>query len=281
VAVGNDFDSDINLHGGWERNNLFELNTVTVPYEHRSANCRANCGEEGGGAPDGSTWFPIWWAAGEKAVKWSGSSGPRNVFFGNAMSKQVSAGSAYTPFYGDRHRVYQFGWSGTAWQHLDAAGTPIADWAGNEQRDYSGGHGVDATRTEAAQSLFLRGVSGSPSPPSTSPSPSPSPSAPPTTACVRAAFTKTSTWSGGYGAQYVITNGCPTAIASWTVEFDLPSGTTVSSSWSSVRTSAGQHHRFANASYNGDIAPGAAESFGFNAKGTGSPLSCRVNGSPC
>ncbi len=61
VVIGNDFDSDLNLHGGWERNNLFELNTVRVPYAHRSANCSANCGEEDGGGPDNSTWFPIWW----------------------------------------------------------------------------------------------------------------------------------------------------------------------------------------------------------------------------
>ena len=127
VVIGNSFDSDINLHGGWERNNLFELNTVTVKYAHRSGSCTANCGEEGGGAPDASTWFPIWWAAGQKAVKWSGSSGPRNVFFNNAMTKQVTSGAAFTPYYPDAHRVYQFGWTGTAWHHLDVAGTPIAN----------------------------------------------------------------------------------------------------------------------------------------------------------
>ena len=38
----------------------------------------------------------------------------------------------------------------------------------------------------------------------------------------------------------------------WVVEFDLPAGSTVSSSWESTRTSTGQHHRFANASWNGD-----------------------------
>jgi len=314
VVIGNDFDSDLNLHGGWERNNLFELNTVTVPFEHRSANCRANCGEEGGGAPDSSTWFPIWWAAGKKAVKWSGSSGPRNVFFDNAMSKQITAGAAYTAYYPDRHTVYQFGWTGTAWHHLDAGGTPIADWASNEQRDYTDGHGVDASRTDAAQSLFLKTVSTSPSAsptvsPSSSRSPSTSPSASASASpsrsastsaspsrsasastpaspsapagCVRAAFGKTSTWNGGYGAQYTITNNCPTAITAWTVEFDLPAGTTVSSSWSSVRTTNGQHYTFVNAVYNGDIAPGAAESFGFNAKGSASPIGCRVNGSAC
>jgi hypothetical protein len=315
VVIGNDFDSDINLHGGWERNNLFELNTVTVPYEHRSASCRANCGEEGGDAPDGSTWFPIWWAAGKKAVKWSGSSGPRNVFYANTMTKQTSAGAAYTPYYANRSTVYQFGWSGTAWQHLDAGGTAIADWSGNEQRDYTGGHGVDASRTDPGPSLFLKAIrtttptSGSP-PPSRSPSPSasrspstsasasrsastsvsasasvsrsPSASASPSTAaCLHAVFAQTSTWNGGYGAQYTITNGCPAAVTAWTVEFDLPTGTTVSSSWSSVRTASGQHYRFANAAYNGDIAPGAAESFGFNAKGSATPTGCRINGTPC
>ncbi|MET7402040.1 cellulose binding domain-containing protein [Dactylosporangium sp. NPDC005572] len=291
VVIGNDFDSDLNLHGGWERNNLFENNTVTVPYEHRSASCTANCGEEGGGGPDASTWFPIWWAAGKKAVKWSGSSGPRNTFFRNTMTKQVTAGAGYTAYYGDRQRVYQFGWSGTGWQHLDAGGVPIADWAGNEQRDYTGGHGVDATRTDAAQSLFLLSLTGAPpssqppssQPPSSAPPSSQPPSSqPPSSAgCLRAAFVQTSTWSTGYGADYVITNRCTTATTSWTVEFDLPAGTTVSSSWSSVRTRSGQHYTFTNVSYNGDIAPGKSEDFGFNASGTGLPLNCRLNGQPC
>ncbi|WP_225440011.1 hypothetical protein [Amycolatopsis eburnea] len=156
VVIGNSFDSDLNLHGGWERNNLFELNTVRVSYAHRSGSCTANCGEEGGGGPDASTWFPIWWGAGQKAVKWSGSSGYRNVFFGNEMTKQVTAGAPYTAYYPDRHRVYQFGWDGSAFHHLDVAGTPITDWAANEQRDYTGGHGVDATKTDAAESLFLK-----------------------------------------------------------------------------------------------------------------------------
>ncbi|WP_233439682.1 right-handed parallel beta-helix repeat-containing protein [Lentzea atacamensis] len=165
VVVGNDFDSDLNLHGGWERNNLFELNTVRVSYAHRSGNCSANCGEEGGGGPDDSNWFPIWWGAGKKAVKWSGATGPRNVFFNNEMTKQLAADGAYQPYYPDRQRIYQFGWNGSAYKHLDIGGTPIADWAKNEQRDYTGGHGVDNSRTESAKSLFLRNVPGSTEPP--------------------------------------------------------------------------------------------------------------------
>ncbi|GGM72845.1 hypothetical protein GCM10011609_05830 [Lentzea pudingi] len=158
VVVGNDFDSDLNLHGGWERNNLFENNSVKVSYAHRSGNCRANCGEEGGGGPDDSNWFPIWWGAGKKAVKWSGATGPRNVFFNNGMTKQLSTGGSYDPFYSEKGRVYQFGWNGSAYKHLDIGGTAITDWAKNEQRDYTGGHGVDASKTDTAKSLFLKNI---------------------------------------------------------------------------------------------------------------------------
>lgn len=92
---------------------------------------------------------------------------------------------------------------------------------------------------------------------------------------------QTSTWSTGYGADVVITNSGDAASVSWVVEFDLPSGTTVSNSWSSVRTQSGQHYRFTNAGYNGDINPGASEDFGFNANGLGLPFNCTVSGRPC
>jgi hypothetical protein len=284
VVIGNDFDSDLNLHGGWERNNLFELNTVRVPYAHRSANCRANCGEEGGGGPDNSNWFPIWWGAGKKAVKWSGASGPRNVFFNNTMTKQTATGGPFNDYYADRSRVYQFGWNGTAYQHLDIGGTPITDWATNEQRDFTGGHGVDATRTDSAASLFLSSVNGTPPTSTTTSTPTSTTTtttAPPAGSCVTAKVTQTSVWNGGYGADVTITNGCTTATTSWTVEFDLPSGTAVSNSWSSVRTSTGQHHKFTNASFNGAVKPGAGTKFGFNASGAGLPTGCTVNGKSC
>ncbi|MEU7162133.1 endonuclease/exonuclease/phosphatase family protein [Streptomyces chrestomyceticus] len=162
VAIGNDFDSDLNLHGGWERRNLFENNTVRVPYEHRSSNCKANCGGEGGEAKDDSQWFPIWWAAGPKAVKWSGSSGPQNVFFRNTLTKQTRPGGPFENYapYGavgtGAQTVFQFGSDGSdpsRFQHL-----PIQDWAHNELRDFSG-QGVNTSRTDAGPSLFLKSLS--------------------------------------------------------------------------------------------------------------------------
>lgn len=168
VAIGNDFDSDLNLHGGWERRNLFENNKAAVPFENSSKNCRANCGEEGGGGPDDSTWWPIWWGAGPKAVKWSGATGPQNVFYGNDLSKQTTAGGAYQPYYADRQRLYQLGSSASnpsAYQHLAENGSPILDWAGKENLDYGKAPhaGVNATRTDASGSLFLKST-GTPGP---------------------------------------------------------------------------------------------------------------------
>ncbi len=96
-----------------------------------------------------------------------------------------------------------------------------------------------------------------------------------------ATFTQTSVWSSGYGADITIRNSGDAAATSWTVEFDLPAGTTVSSSWSAVRTSTGNHHRFTNVSWNGRVAPGASVSFGFNAANLGVPLNCTVNGAAC
>jgi chitodextrinase len=78
------------------------------------------------------------------------------------MTKQLSTNGSYETYYPDKQRVYQFGWTGSAYKHLDIGGTPIAVLAKNEQRDYTGGHGVDATKTDPGQSLFLKSVNGSP-----------------------------------------------------------------------------------------------------------------------
>ncbi|MFS8103870.1 cellulose binding domain-containing protein [Lentzea alba] len=98
---------------------------------------------------------------------------------------------------------------------------------------------------------------------------------------LKAAITQTSVWNGGYGADVTITNSGDAASTSWTIEFDLPSGTTITSSWSSVRTSTGQHHKFTNASFNGAIKPGASAKFGFNASGGSLPTNCTINGVSC
>ncbi|WP_199041829.1 cellulose binding domain-containing protein [Glycomyces salinus] len=97
---------------------------------------------------------------------------------------------------------------------------------------------------------------------------------------VTAAIT-TSHWSGGYGAEVLLTNDGDTAVSGWTIEIELPAGTTVSNHWSSEMSRDGQTYTFTPVSYNRDIDPGGTEDFGFNADGNGDPLSCTVNGNPC
>ncbi|GII92974.1 endonuclease/exonuclease/phosphatase family protein [Sinosporangium siamense] len=167
VVFRNDLDSDLNLHGGWERYNLFEGNTVRTPFAHRSGNCAANCGGEGG-ETDVGTWYPIWWAAGPKAAKWSGSSGPQNVFFNNTLIKQATAGGpfeTYTPYSAgspgvQSDTVFQFGSDNDnprRFRALGQGGQGIPDWSGRETLDYSG-QGVVADASVRRTSLFLRDV---------------------------------------------------------------------------------------------------------------------------
>ncbi|WP_283136071.1 RICIN domain-containing protein [Rhizohabitans arisaemae] len=165
VVFRNDLDSDLNLHGGWERYNLFEQNTVRIPYAHRSGNCAANCGGEGGDTEPG-TWYPIWWAAGPKAAKWSGSSGPQNVFHNNTLIKQTAPGGPFTAYepYSlgspgvQAGTIFQFGSDNadpSVFRALSQGGQGIPDWSGRETLNY-GGQGV-VTRVDGYRpSLFLR-----------------------------------------------------------------------------------------------------------------------------
>ncbi|MER6411716.1 RICIN domain-containing protein [Streptomyces humidus] len=169
VAFRNDLDSDLNLHGGWEHHNLFEQNTVRVPYEHRSGNCQSNCGGEGGEIDDG-TWYPIWWAAGPKAAKWSGSSGPQNVFHDNTLIKQTTPGGSFTPYApystgsagSKAGTAFQFGSDDETpqlFRPLSQGGQAISDWTGRETLDFAG-QGVVRTDVGKRPSLFLRDTGG-------------------------------------------------------------------------------------------------------------------------
>jgi chitinase len=96
-----------------------------------------------------------------------------------------------------------------------------------------------------------------------------------------ASFTKTSDWGTGFGGQWTIKNTGTSSISSWTVEWDFPSGTSVTSAWDADVTSSGTHWTAKNKSYDGTIAPGASVSFGFNGAGPGSPTNCKLNGGSC
>ncbi|MFF6824327.1 glycosyl hydrolase family 18 protein [Streptomyces longwoodensis] len=96
-----------------------------------------------------------------------------------------------------------------------------------------------------------------------------------------ATFTKTSDWGTGFGGQWTVKNTGTSSISSWTVEWDFPSGTKVTSAWDATVTNSGDHWTAKNVGWNGAIAPGASVSFGFNGSGPGSPANCKLNGGSC
>ncbi|MEW2118402.1 glycoside hydrolase family 18 chitinase [Streptomyces sp. NPDC005474] len=96
-----------------------------------------------------------------------------------------------------------------------------------------------------------------------------------------ATYAKTQDWGTGFEGKWTVTNTGTTSLSSWTVEWDFPSGTSVTSAWDADVTSSGAHWTAKNKSWNGTLAPGATVSFGFNGAGTGSPANCRLNGGSC
>ncbi|MFD7019473.1 glycosyl hydrolase family 18 protein, partial [Streptomyces sp. NPDC059928] len=107
--------------------------------------------------------------------------------------------------------------------------------------------------------------------------PPPAVRAPPATAT----YAKSSDWGTGFGAGWTIKNTGTTTLSSWTVEWDYPSGTSVTSAWDADVTSSGTHWTAKNKSYNATLAPGASVSFGFNGAGSGAPSGCKLNGGSC
>ncbi|WP_199920434.1 glycoside hydrolase family 18 chitinase [Streptomyces katrae] len=100
-------------------------------------------------------------------------------------------------------------------------------------------------------------------------------------ASATATYTKVSDWGTGFEGKWTVKNTGTTTLTGWTVEWDYPSGTTVTSAWDATVTSSGTHWTGKNVGWNGTLAPGATISFGFNGAGSGAPSGCKVNGGPC
>lgn len=100
-------------------------------------------------------------------------------------------------------------------------------------------------------------------------------------ASATATYTKVSDWGSGFEGKWVVKNTGTTTLSSWTVEWDYPAGTSVTSAWDATVTGSGTHWTAKNVGWNGTLAPGATASFGFNGTGSGAPGGCKINGASC
>ncbi|MGQ4351767.1 glycoside hydrolase family 18 protein [Streptomyces drozdowiczii] len=101
---------------------------------------------------------------------------------------------------------------------------------------------------------------------------------------VGAAYTRTSGWTGGYTGSYVVTNDTGAAKNDWTLEFDLPAGTKLSSLWNGEHTVSGSHVTVRPASWNKQLAAGQSVTVGFVAASDGTaadPTGCLIDGAKC
>ncbi|MFF1544631.1 cellulose binding domain-containing protein [Streptomyces sp. NPDC058291] len=99
---------------------------------------------------------------------------------------------------------------------------------------------------------------------------------------VGAAYTRTSHWTTGYTAQYVVTNNSGGPKADWKLEFDLPAGARLGSLWNGTSSVGGRHVTVTPPKWDADgLAAGESVTVGFVVEGTGDPVGCRVDGAAC
>ena len=99
---------------------------------------------------------------------------------------------------------------------------------------------------------------------------------------VGAAYTRTSDWSTGYTAQYVVTNDTGAAKPDWTLEFDLPSGAELSSLWNGESSVSGRHVTVQPPAWDKNgLAKGESVTVGFVVNGSGTPTGCLIDDAKC
>ncbi|MEU7924062.1 cellulose binding domain-containing protein [Micromonospora sp. NPDC049801] len=93
----------------------------------------------------------------------------------------------------------------------------------------------------------------------------------------------TSQWTGGFGADVVVTN-LGDAVTSWSLAWSFAPGQGVTQAWNATLTVTGSAATATNVSYNGAVGTGASVNFGFTGSWSGSnpvPSSFSFNGTTC
>src|SRR3954453_17310943 len=98
-----------------------------------------------------------------------------------------------------------------------------------------------------------------------------SPASPSADTGLTAAFSKDSDWGTGYQGRFTITNHGTAATKSWRLEFALPAGASLGTSWDANVSTSGGRIVATDRGYNAAVAAGSATAFGFIVNGSGAP----------
>lgn len=100
-----------------------------------------------------------------------------------------------------------------------------------------------------------------------------------------ATFATTSTWGNGFEGGYTVTNRTNKTVASWSLQFDLATGESVSSLWNGTVTHSGNHYTVVSPTWEAPLAPGdTAPVVGLDVSTGGTavlPGNCLINNQPC
>jgi hypothetical protein len=101
---------------------------------------------------------------------------------------------------------------------------------------------------------------------------------------LEASYQAVTSWGTGYTGQYTITNAGTAAVTGWTLAFQLPDGTSVSSLWNGSYTDDTGQVTVTSDSWDATIQPGGSVSVGFVTSSSGQagqPADCLINGASC
>ncbi|MEU4368814.1 GH12 family glycosyl hydrolase domain-containing protein [Micromonospora chersina] len=199
--------------------------------------------------------------AGRTWEVWRGSNGSNNVISYVAPSAVASMSFDAMAFINDTKNRGAI----TSDWYLTSIQAGFEPWQG----------GVGLAVNSFSQSVNTGGTTPTTPPPATTP--------PPGNAACSVKYT-TNVWNNGFTADVTITNTGSSTVNGWTLNYNLPSGQTITGSWNATVTQSGSAVTARNLSYNGTLAPGASTSFGYQATLNGAfatPTSFTLNGATC
>ncbi|MEU5904474.1 endo-1,4-beta-xylanase [Micromonospora sp. NPDC047467] len=144
-------------------------------------------------------------------------------------------------------------------------------WRGSDNALLFDCNGNKKSAFDAVLNALNSGTPIPTTPPPNPTTPPPNPTTPPPGQVGCSASVSVNSWTGGFVATVKVTAGSA-GTRGWNVNLTLPSGASVTNTWSATASGSSGSVRFTNVSYNGQLAPGQVTEFGFQGNGSATGL---------